>query len=161
MTACGDGVSLPSGVTSTSVCGRQACQCPLLQNGANTALMRDNSRDQKRKGLRPLRWGRGRKGAVWTLPKTVPDAHPGTTIPTGPRRRAPALILLLQPRCFHSPWTEQPCRLQSMGSQRVRHDRATKRAHKDTSRIGLEPTARHHFNIIIFLKTIPPNTVIF
>ena len=23
------------------------------------------------------------------------------------------------------PWTEEPCELQSMGSQRVRHDRAT------------------------------------
>ena len=30
------------------------------------------------------------------------------------------------------PWTEEPCRLQSIGSQRVRHDRATKHTCKVT-----------------------------
>ena len=30
------------------------------------------------------------------------------------------------------PWTEEPDGLQSMGSQRVRHDLATEQAHKDS-----------------------------
>ena len=31
----------------------------------------------------------------------------------------------LQYSCLENPWTEEPGRLQSMGSQRVRHDGAT------------------------------------
>ena len=34
------------------------------------------------------------------------------------------------------PWTEEPGRLQSMGSQRVRHDLGTKQQHNITNWIG-------------------------
>ena len=37
------------------------------------------------------------------------------------------------------PWTEEPCRLQSMGSQRVGHDLATPLTHSLTHCISVNP----------------------
>ena len=36
------------------------------------------------------------------------------------------------------PWTEEPGGLQSIGSQRVRHDRVTKHTHKETTQAVFE-----------------------
>ena len=44
------------------------------------------------------------------------------------------------------PWTEEPGRLQSMASQRVRHDRATEYTH--TARMTLFVTGQH--NAVVF-----------
>ena len=48
-------------------------------------------------------------------------------------------------------WTEEPSGLQSMWSQRVRHNRVTEHAHmhKDTSLIGWEPPELQNALILI------------
>ena len=103
MTACGDGVSLPSGVRSTSVDGQQACQFPLLQHGANTALMRDTSRGQTEEGTEVIKVGeRLESGSVDLRPRL----HPMPTL------APPAPLALREGPIFHrqsslagySPW---------------------------------------------------------
>ena len=49
-----------------------------------------------------------------------------------------------------SPWTEKPGRLQSMGIQRVRHDRATK--HSTASLANIWQLANIGFQIYFFFK---------
>ena len=43
---------------------------------------------------------------------------------------------------WKSPWAEEPGGLQSMGSQRVGHDRVTEQQQSDTCSTGVEPKAQ-------------------
>ena len=62
----------------------------------------------------------------------------------------------LQYSCWKIPWTEEPGRLQSMGSQRIGHDWATSRSPSVPSLLSLKPMQPHskmssYMLLIVFL----------
>ena len=57
----------------------------------------------------------------------------------------------LQYSCWEIPWTEEPGRLQFMGSQRVGHDLATKQHHQQLLRRHLE-SQTNFFAFTLYLK---------
>ena len=57
----------------------------------------------------------------------------------------------LQYSCWEIPWTEEPGRLQSMGSQRVRHDLSTKQVHYIYSVTTLQMSPSSDFFILVIV----------
>ena len=61
--------------------------------------------------------------AVKTLPDNAGDTRDVGSTPGSGKSPGEGNGNPLQCSCLDIPWTEEPSRLQSMGSQRVRHDR--------------------------------------
>ena len=67
---------------------------------------------------------------VKNLPANAGDIKDVGLIPGQEDPREEGMAIHFSILAWRIPWTEQPGRLQSMGSQRVRHDSVTKHARK-------------------------------
>ena len=76
--------------------------------------------------------------AVKNPPNSAGDAGDLGLIPESGRSSAGGNCKPLQCSCWKAPWTEEPGRLQSMGSQRVRHNWPTTHACMAPNRIHLQ-----------------------
>ena len=55
---------------------------------------------------------------------------------------------------WRSPWTEKPSGLQSIGSQRVRHDFVIEHDRNALGFRGLEPNPIHSWDLVCILATV-------